>query len=241
MTPDHTPETDLAADGSLLSQSAANTIRDRILDLTLAPGSHLDETLLRNQLGVSRTPAREALNRLATEGLIEPRPNRGYFVKPLDLGDVARFFTAYMVAERCSAFYCQMDQPHLVRDLEKIQEGHYKAVLGQEFLEISRHNAAFHIRIAESTENEYLRDFASRLHNMGRRLAYFVYQRESAEQKAFQNRQRVIVDEHDAIIRAVQAGDRDTLLETLTQHAELFRRRISAFVEGSGERTFTIT
>ncbi len=45
-----------------LALSATNTIRDRILDFTLSPGMQLDELILRDRLGISRTPAREALN-----------------------------------------------------------------------------------------------------------------------------------------------------------------------------------
>ena len=223
-----------------LAVAATNTIRDRIVDLTLQPGAQLDETLLRDELGISRTPAREALNRLATEGLIEIRPNRGYFVKPLDLGDLAQFFEAYLVSERSSAFYCRMGHPNIVEDLEAIQRNHDKAVAKQRFMEISRHNAAFHIRIAEATENTYLISFANRLHNIARRLAYFVYQRESGEQQAFQKRQRAIVDEHVAIIKAIRSSDREELLRTLTEHAELFRHRISNFIGYVGQPVFPV-
>ncbi|QKD19625.1 GntR family transcriptional regulator [Mesorhizobium sp. NZP2077] len=224
-----------------LAVAATNTIRDRILDLSLQPGAQLDETMLRNELGISRTPAREALNRLTTEGLIEMHRNRGFFVRPLDLSDLTQFFEAYLVSERSSAYYCRLAQPHLVKDLESIQDNHHRAVSNQMFLEISRYNAAFHIRIAEATENEYLIGFASRLHNMARRLAYYVYLRESGEQQAFQNRQRIIVDEHRAIIEAIRNKDRDRLLATITNHAELFRRRIGAFIEGKGKPVFMLT
>lgn len=223
-----------------LAVTATNTIRDRILDLTLRPGVQLDETMLRNELGISRTPAREALNRLTTEGLIELRPNRGFFVRPIDLGDLTHFFEAYLVSERSTAYYCRMNSPNLIADLETIQVSHTWAVENQKFLEISRHNAAFHIRIAEATENEYLIDFAGRLHNMARRLAYFVYQRESAEQQAFQKRQRIIVDEHVSIIDSIRNNKREQLLATITDHAELFRRRIGAFIEGKGKPVFTL-
>lgn len=229
------PSTELS-----LAVAATNTIRDRILDLTLHPGVQLDESMLRNELGISRTPAREALNRLTTEGLIETRPNRGFFVRPLDLGDLTHFFEAYLVSERSSAHYCHFSHPHLVEDLLSIQAQHNWAVENGMFLEISRHNAAFHVRIAEGTENEYLISFASRLHNIARRLAFFVYQRESGEQQSFQRRQRRIVDEHVAIIDAIRCKDREQFVAAITDHAELFRRRIADFIEGKGKPVFTL-
>src|SRR6185369_10951263 len=79
---------------SSMAEAALNAIRDKILDLSLAPGMQLDEGLITTRLGISRTPAREALNRLVTEGLVENRSNRGFFVKSLELGDVAHFFDA---------------------------------------------------------------------------------------------------------------------------------------------------
>jgi DNA-binding GntR family transcriptional regulator len=223
-----------------LAEAATNMIRDRILDLTLQPGLHLDETMLRTTLGISRTPAREALNRLATEGLIETRPNRGFFVRPLDLGDISSFFEAYLVSERSTAYYCHLSAPGLVADLQAIQAEHDKAVASQSFLEISRFNAAFHLRITQATGNDYLLGFASQLHNIARRISCFVYQQESAEQQAFQSRQRTIVDEHRIIIDAIDKRDRDRLLLTITDHANLFRHRISSFINGLGKAVFEL-
>ena len=55
----------------------AETLRDAMLDGSLAPGDHLAEADLAARLGVSRTPVREALGRLAAEGLVDLQPNRG--------------------------------------------------------------------------------------------------------------------------------------------------------------------
>lgn len=221
-----------------LAVAATNIIRDRILDLTLQPGAQLDETLLRTELGISRTPAREALNRLTNEGLIETRPNRGFFVRALDLGNLTQFFEAYAVSERSSAYYCRMKHPNLVRDLQTIQSNHARAIRKQLFMEITLYNAAFHIRIAEATKNEHLFSFAGRLHNLARRIAYYVYLQESDEQQSFHKRQDMIVDEHNVIIDAIRDGDRDKLLATITDHADSFRRRISRFVEGADRPIF---
>ena len=69
-----------------LTEVAVETIRDRILDLTLRPGLRIDEKLLMERFRLSRTPAREALNRLMAEGLVEMQANKGTFVRPLDVG-----------------------------------------------------------------------------------------------------------------------------------------------------------
>jgi DNA-binding GntR family transcriptional regulator len=218
------------AAGQPLAVTATNTIRDRIVDLTLRPGTQLDETVLRDRLGISRTPAREALNRLVTEGLVEARANRGFFVRPLDLADTARFFDAYLVAERSCAYFCRFSNEGFVADLQRIQAEHERAIRRNRFLDVSRHNAAFHARIAEATENPYFIDFSSRLHHLARRLAYFVYVNEADDQALLDAQQRHIVDEHNRIIAAIEKGDRTLMLAEMTSHAERFQHRIGRFV-----------
>ena len=223
-----------------LALAATGTIRDRILDLTLPPGMQLDEAILRDKLGVSRTPAREALNRLATEGLVETRANRGFFVRALDLADTARFFDAYIVSERSSAYFCRFRNANLVDDLGRIQSEHERAIKRGRFLDVAQHNASFHVRIAEATENSYLADFSIRLHNLGRRLAYFVYHNEAVDHDLLETQQRHIVSEHHRIIASIRSADREGLLREMTGHADRFQNRISRFVSAQDRVEFEL-
>ena len=223
-----------------LALAATATIRNRILDLTLPPGMQLDETILRDKLGVSRTPAREALNRLTTEGLVETRANRGFFVRPFDLADTSRFFDAYIVSERSSAYFCRFRNAHLVGDLERIQSEHERAIKRGNFLDVSQHNASFHVRIAEASENSYFANFSIRLHNLGRRLAYFVYYNEAIERDVLETQQRHIVNEHHRIIASIRSADREGLLREMTKHAGRFQKRISRFVGGQDRVEFEL-
>src|SRR3990167_2376624 len=67
-----------------LHEEATDRLRDLIVQGRLAAGVRLNERLLTAQLGVSRTPLREAFKVLATEGLVELLPNRGAIVAPMD-------------------------------------------------------------------------------------------------------------------------------------------------------------
>lgn len=67
-----------------LSQEIAHRIRDRIADGQLAGGERINESALSGQLEVSRTPLREALSRLASDGFVTTRPRRGFFVQTLE-------------------------------------------------------------------------------------------------------------------------------------------------------------
>ena len=70
------------------TQSTANDLRDRILRGRIAPGTHLQEIPLSNELGVSRTPVRAALALMASEGLLEYAPKRGYTVRGFALAEI---------------------------------------------------------------------------------------------------------------------------------------------------------
>lgn len=86
-----------------LSLQAVDLLRERIFSHELPPGHRLDEADLAATLGISRTPLREALKVLSTEGLIEQRPNRGCYVAELTLGDLAEIFPIMATLEGCVA------------------------------------------------------------------------------------------------------------------------------------------
>jgi GntR family transcriptional regulator of vanillate catabolism len=73
--------------------SITDTLRDRIFNGEIVPGSHLMEVPLAGELGVSRTPVRDALARLADEGLLVYQPNRGFLVRTFGVKDVVDALT----------------------------------------------------------------------------------------------------------------------------------------------------
>src|SRR2546429_4017456 len=104
------------ADGSLpLSERAYLQIRDQIITLNLPPGSVIEESRLRQELGLGRTPIREALRRLAQEDLVAVIPNRGTFVAGITITDLAAIteirvelegFAFRLAAERATPDEC---------------------------------------------------------------------------------------------------------------------------------------
>jgi DNA-binding GntR family transcriptional regulator len=77
-------------------------IRAQVVDFRLRPGERVNEFQLARQLGLSRTPVREALNRLASEGFLVLTPNRGFFFRPLDIEALVHFYEVRSVIERGS-------------------------------------------------------------------------------------------------------------------------------------------
>ncbi len=79
---------------------AYEVLRRQILSLELAPNTKLEESQLARELGVSRTPLREALVKLSAEDLVELLPNRGSRVVPLSFLDLPRYFEALTIVQQ---------------------------------------------------------------------------------------------------------------------------------------------
>ncbi len=205
---------------------AAIIIRNRILDLTLPPGSRIDDRLLMDRFNMGRTPAREAFNRLASEGLIIIHRNRGAFVRPLDIVHIRQFFDAYIASERVVGYYCHLDDPTLERDLAAIQREYLAAYSKKRFQEMTHLNARLHGRIAVATRNEYVAENALRLYNHARRLSYFVSLLEQDFIQDLHETQAMIRADHEDIIATVRRKATGKMVDILSRHASMFHSRI---------------
>ena len=192
-----------------------DVLRDEILSLTLPPGSPIDEVQLAERFSMSRTPIREALVRLASEGLVDTLPNRSTIVSNIDFLNLHTFFDAitlmYRVTTRLAAQY------HRAEDLTVIrahQAEFAAAVAAQDALAMIATNRAFHSAIAEAGRNPYYTGLFQRLLDEGRRILRLYYQ-------SFDDRlpQRY-VDEHEAIISAIEARDLEAADRLATIHAD---------------------
>lgn len=87
-----------------LAERITNTLRDWILEGRLLPRTRLEELPLCEQLGASRTPVRAALQALASEGLLEHRPKRGYLVREFDLEEILSAYETRSVLEGLACY-----------------------------------------------------------------------------------------------------------------------------------------
>lgn len=196
-------------------------LRDEILDLTLQPGSPIDEVQLAERFAMSRTPIREALVRLAGEGLIDTLPNRSTMVSSIDFLNLHPFFDAitlmYRVTTRLAA------QHHRAEDLPLIrahQASFAAAVTAQDALAMIAANRDFHATIAEAGRNPYYTALFKRLLDEGRRILRLYYQ--SYDDRLPQQ----FVDEHELIIDAIIARDLDAADRLAKAHADQIVRKI---------------
>ena len=190
-------------------------LRDEILYLVLAPGSPIDEVQLAERLKMSRTPIREALVRLAGEGLIDTLPNRSTMVANIDFLNLNPFFDAlvlmYRVTTRLAA---QNHRPEDLAIIRGFHEDYAAAVQTRDALTMIATNAAFHAAIAESGRNPYFTSLFRRLLDEGRRILRLYYQ---SYDEQFPQR---FVDEHAAMIAAIAARDVEAADRLGKAHAE---------------------
>ena len=132
-------------------------LKHRILTCSLPPGQRLMERELAQELGVSRTPLREALNRLALEQLVFLTPYRGYAVTPEHLDDIRKLSELRLILEaESAALAAERATEEDIQELERTATLHYVPGDRATYDEYLRENSAFHQNLARCTRNERL-------------------------------------------------------------------------------------
>ena len=192
----------VAFDNLTLSQRVYEHLRDEILADHLLPGTELSEVALSKELAISRGPIREAMGRLAAEGLITVRPRRRAEVRSLTLQEL---IDAYQVREALEVMAVRLLIPRVTEaDLARLEElidqmaAHSAEGAVREFFAA---NVSFHELVCELSGNPKLQE---------------VHHRLEGEIGRFQNRTLALrgnmddsLTEHRAILAAIRLGDAD--------------------------------
>lgn len=201
---------------------AYDEIRSLIVSGALGPGSRLGQAELADQLGISRTSVREALRRLAGDGLVEFEVNRGFFVLDIGLDSVLQRLEARLVLEPAVARLAA--ERHTDDDLAAMRaaiEAERVASTSDDAHDASR---AFHIALATAARNDALVRLLDTLWiaDVGRRLL--------ARRRLAPGWQEADVAEHVELVAAVEARDAARAEALMRTHVE------AAFVHWSGRR-----
>ena len=207
-----------------LHVQVAERLRLLIESGELAPGTRLNETELCEDMGVSRTPLREAVRSLATEGLIELQPNRGAIVSVVTEEDVTEILPIMASLEglggRLAATHMEQEKIVQIRQIHEQMISHYKNNEMEKYFETNR---LIHELISEGSGNQTLVDT---LHSLSAKVhrARFTSQmtRESWA---------MAVSEHEEIIAALEERDPNRLEAILIQHLETKRATILGSIE----------
>ena len=179
------------------------TLREAILKGNLAPGERLMEIQLANQLGVSRTPIREAIRKLELEGLVIMIPRRGAEVARItekDLKDVLEVRTS--LEELAISLACERISDASVEALKEALKNFKAAINGGDVTKIAERDVAFHDIIFAATDNARLIQIVNNL-----REQMYRYRLEYLKDYTTHDR---LYKEHEEIV--VASADRDKAL-----------------------------
>lgn len=194
-------------------------LREKIIAWELLPGQRIAVDEIAGQLGVSRTPLKDALARLESEGLIEIQPRRGTFVTELTPDDVREKFEVREALEMkaCELLEGKLDDSKIAQ-LRAVNEIFTSP--GISLTENARLDAQFHSLLVEYCGNTHLRDVYSRL-NAHLQIARIHYQSDH-----WMHRFRIAREEHIAIVDALADHRIDVATALLREHIRSSMRRM---------------
>lgn len=210
MMPDSSTSKDTKSDRPRYDDVVSG-IRDLIIEGDLAAGSRVSERELCDRFGVSRTPLREALKVLASEGLVELTPNRGARITRLTEHDVEEMFEVMGTLEALAGELAA--NRITAEELAEIKVLHYQMALHQarrELMPYFRMNQEIHRKIFEISRNRTLMTVYAGLAGRIRRSRYLANISESRWAEA--------LAEHEAILAALEARDGVALGQLLKKH-----------------------
>ena len=192
-----------------LYQEVAELLRERIFSHELAPGSWIDELKLAEAYGISRTPLREALKVLATEGLVTMKVRRGAYVTEVsdtDLSDVYHLLA--LLESDAAGVVAEKATPAQIKELQSLHDELEKAVGNRErFFAL---NEAFHMRLLEIANNRWRNQMVADLRKVMK------LNRHNSLLKS--GRIEESLAEHRAIMAALETRDAESCVRRMREH-----------------------
>jgi DNA-binding GntR family transcriptional regulator len=194
-----------------LHEEAADRLRDLIVQGGLAPGVRLNERLLTAQLGLSRTPLREAFKVLATEGLVELLPNRGAIVSQMDPLRLSETLAVMGALEALAGeLACASASDAQINEIRAL---HYEMLAYHARGDLAgyfKFNQAIHLKLVKYSGNAVLYNTYRQLNGNVRRARYMA--------NLSKERWDAAVREHDEILAALGARDVKRIRALLSDH-----------------------
>lgn len=194
-----------------LYQEVAERLRQRIFNHELTPGTWIDEQKLAEQYGISRTPLREALKVLASEGVVELKPRRGCYVTEISRQDMDDIFPLMAMLEgRCALEAVRRAKPADLRALKAIHERLEVAAKEGRIDAFFEANQEFHRLIQELANNRWLLSVIQDLRK--------VLKLSRLHSLSLEGRLQQSLEEHRAIMAAFEANDAEQAEKHMQDH-----------------------
>jgi len=218
------------------TDKAYQALRGAIVRCEYEPGARLRVEELTKKLAVSSSPLREALSRLAGQGLVQSSENRGFRVAPLSVEGIADLTRVRLLIE-LETLRDAIEHGNDAWESECVAAAHRLALSEQRLTngvtvlddDWSARHRAFHMAIYSGASSSLLRDMVSHLFDAAER-----YRRFSAQHRTIKRNKN---DEHQEILRVTLSRDKEKALGLLAQHISSTERNVTAAFLSAGVRS----
>ena len=189
-------------------------LRERILDGTLPGGTLISEGQVADELGVSRTPVREAFLRLQAEGWMELFPKRGALVRPVQPGEIAEVIEARQVIESAAVDKVVRhpgDAARLAAQLREVVAAQDRAAAAGDLATFARADVDFHQAVVDAGDNSILRDVYRTLRDRQQRMT-------ARSVRAREGQLPAIVGQHTTLVELIADQDAAGFAAALGEH-----------------------
>jgi len=213
------PESRLRAPPALLAELAYDELRDRIVSLRIKPGEPIDEDMIGRELEMGRTPVREAIKRLVLENLVTVFPRRGTFASEINITDLAHISDVRCQLEGHAAYRAAERRTEAQRaELDVLLDELARSKGSDDVEALMTLDARVHRFIYRAAGNPYMAETLGRYFNLSLRIWHLALDRLP---HLFAR-----VHEHEAVLRAIAAGEPVKARDILTEHIATFEREI---------------
>ncbi|MDC7234591.1 MAG: GntR family transcriptional regulator [Spirochaetales bacterium] len=204
-----------------LKEVAYNIIKEKIMQGEFEPGSRIREDHLAEEISMSRTPVREAINRLVSEGLIINKARKGLYLIDPSGEEVENFLDIRISLEKLAVERCidHIDEKGLGEIADAMDEFEFRLSKGK-YDACNQLDGEFHLLIARLSGNE-------KLYNMLSDLSSFFLQTRSLEKKVHpEEKNRQTLEEHQVIFEAIKNKDKKAAKKAISLNINTMRNNL---------------
>jgi len=211
---------DSGSGNGLIAERAYHELRDRIVTLQLPPGAILREDELMRELGIGRTPLREAVKRLALENLVAVQPRRGTFVTHVDVADIVHITEVRVELEAQAAELAALRMDADARARAEALMTELETLSSEDHDALMRFDQRIHRFVYATSRNPYLAETLERYFALSLRVWYVVLDRVPGLGGAVHDQER--------LLEALLARDPPRARAIMREHILAFQREILA-------------
>ena len=213
------PRKAAAPSGLALRDQAFEKIRKRIICLDYAPGQYLSEAKVSQELGLGRTPVRQAFDRLMMMNMISILPRKGVIVSPVSLDEIHQIIEVRLINEaHCTALAAERATAAEIDEMGKVLAEAEAASLARDRERLMELDKVFHSLITRSARNKVLGDLLANLQDRSLRFWFISLGEES--------HMRHVATEHKLIFQKIRDRDPEGAAAAAREHITSFRANI---------------